>query len=493
MQFDPKKQAAKSLNIKSYTIEISETKVKKRYQIFVSSTYEDLRLERQAVMNALLELDCIPSGMELFPAADNDQWSLIKQVIDDCDYYIAIIGGRYGSVGPDGIGYTEMEYRYAESKGKPIIAFLHENPGKISAEKTDQDDKKRDLLHNFRALAEKKMCKYWTNPDNLQSQIIVSLNKLFRTHPSIGWVRADQLPDEDANSEILSLRRKIDELESELESVRKIPLEDTKELAQGNDLFSIRFLFIANSDKLSSKTYEYQFRASWNELFSCVAPLLIDESAENIVKDRLNFLIAKKNKTILKKMTQFESYLTFSDFQINQEDFETIKLQLIALNLIMKSPKSHSITDKNQYLSLATYGKNLLIKLRAIRRSELEDKINMENTEPVLVSTNLEQDYSQEYPDYDVKQTGKFDVDMILMGQPRSKTNKLTRVYDRLKELFEENKWKALEKQNVIQTIELDMNLEKSFVKNAIEEAINEGTLYEPYPDYIKFTSKQDQ
>ncbi len=91
------------------------------------------------------------------------------------------------------------------------------------------------------------------------------------------------------------------------------------------------------------------------------------------------------------------------------------------------------------------------------------------------------------------KETGKFDVDMILMGQPRSKTNKLTRVYDRLKELFEENKWKSLEKKAVIQAIEVDENIEKSFVKNAIEEAIKEGTIYEPKPNEIKFTSKQDQ
>ena len=51
----------------------------KRYQVFVSSTYEDLQEERQQVMQALLELDCIPSGMELFPAANDDQWTLIKK------------------------------------------------------------------------------------------------------------------------------------------------------------------------------------------------------------------------------------------------------------------------------------------------------------------------------------------------------------------------------------------------------------------------------
>jgi len=48
----------------------------KRYQVFVSSTYADLREERGKG---------IPSGMELFPAADEEQWAFIKRVIDDCD------------------------------------------------------------------------------------------------------------------------------------------------------------------------------------------------------------------------------------------------------------------------------------------------------------------------------------------------------------------------------------------------------------------------
>jgi hypothetical protein len=61
--------------------------MEKRYQVFVSSTYEYLKVERQEVMHALLEQECIPSGMELFPAASEDQWTLIKEVIDDCDYY----------------------------------------------------------------------------------------------------------------------------------------------------------------------------------------------------------------------------------------------------------------------------------------------------------------------------------------------------------------------------------------------------------------------
>src|SRR5436190_3612700 len=119
--------------------------MEKRFQVFVSSTYDDLQKERQEVMHALLELDCIPSGMELFPAANESQWSLIKRVIDDCDYYILIIGGRYGSVGPEGVSYTEMEYRYAISIGKPTIAFLHADPAEITANKSESSTEVEDL------------------------------------------------------------------------------------------------------------------------------------------------------------------------------------------------------------------------------------------------------------------------------------------------------------------------------------------------------------
>jgi replicative DNA helicase Mcm len=90
------------------------------------------------------------------------------------------------------------------------------------------------------------------------------------------------------------------------------------------------------------------------------------------------------------------------------------------------------------------------------------------------------------------KETGKIDADLILMGQSRSKTNKLTRIYDRIKILSEENNWKELDKNSVIQILEVEENLDKSFIKNAIEEAIKEGTLYEPKPNKIKMTERPD-
>lgn len=44
-----------------------------KYQIFVSSTYEDLKDERNEVIKACLNMGHIPVGMEMFNAADEKQ------------------------------------------------------------------------------------------------------------------------------------------------------------------------------------------------------------------------------------------------------------------------------------------------------------------------------------------------------------------------------------------------------------------------------------
>ena len=203
------------------------TPMKVKHQVFVSSTYEDLREERQEVMHALLELDCIPSGMELFPAANDDQWTLIQRVIDECDYYILILGGRYGTIGPGGMGYTEMEYRYALNQNKPILSFLHDDPGKLLSDKTEQTDDGKKKFQAFRELARKKLCKTWTTPEGLGSVVSRGLVQLRQTHPAVGWVRGNLVPSRDTSEEILSLRKENEQLQEQLRLARFAPPQKT--------------------------------------------------------------------------------------------------------------------------------------------------------------------------------------------------------------------------------------------------------------------------
>src|SRR5712691_9440514 len=233
--------------------------MEKRYQVFVSSTYEDLRAERQEVMHALLELDCIPAGMELFPAANEYQWSLIRRVIDECDYYIVISAGRYGSIGPQGQSYTEMEYRYAVAAGKPVIAFLHKDPLQLTAARVEQTDDGKAKLRAFRELLQQRMCKYWDTPAELGSVVSRSLVRLTRTDPATGWIRADQVTDALAAAELLKLRKTIEELEGRLQEARSAAPAGSEKLAQGEEVYSVDFKFATTDAK----------GQDWNWNYSC--------------------------------------------------------------------------------------------------------------------------------------------------------------------------------------------------------------------------------
>lgn len=167
--------------------------VDKREQVFISSTFRDLMEERRAVIQTLLEADCIPSGMELFPASDSEKWELIKGVIDLCDYYVVIVGGRYGSVDDvETLSYTEMEFDYAVRSNKPVMGFLHGDPGKLPGEKLDLDKELREKLDAFRNKIEKKMVKYWYEPGDLPGQVALAIMQIRKSHPAVGWIRASE-------------------------------------------------------------------------------------------------------------------------------------------------------------------------------------------------------------------------------------------------------------------------------------------------------------
>ncbi len=101
------------------------SKTTKKYQVFISSTYNDLKKERLAAQEAVLKTRNLPVGMEQFSASERKQWDLIVEDIDDSDYYVLIIGEEYGSEVPsEGISWTQKEFKYAVDKGIPVLSFI---------------------------------------------------------------------------------------------------------------------------------------------------------------------------------------------------------------------------------------------------------------------------------------------------------------------------------------------------------------------------------
>lgn len=163
----------------------------KRYQIFISSTFADLEEERRMVMEAIISLNCFPAGMEMFPATDTEQLNYIKSVIDQSDYYVLILAGRYGSLAKDGISFTEKEYQYAKRSGIPILVFIRKNIELLPSKYVDEN---REKLEKFKNKVKRgRLVRFWSNPMELKFLIIDSLRRAFDTHPRKGWIREESL------------------------------------------------------------------------------------------------------------------------------------------------------------------------------------------------------------------------------------------------------------------------------------------------------------
>jgi hypothetical protein len=342
--------------------------MEKIYQVFVSSTFEDLQEERKEVMQALLELDCMPAGMELFPASNDDQWTLIKRVIDTCDYYLLIIGGRYGSVNEEGISYTQMEFEYAQEIGKPIISFLPQNPETIPAGKSEKDSEKQQKLEAFKNLAKRKLVKYWENPEQLGSIVSRSMIKLIKDFPAEGWVKANGAVDETSVKEIARLQKENAELVQRLNEISTEAPKGTEVFAQGNDQVEIKFYFTAEEKRCyQSYSCEDEEFYTWNELFACVAPQMIDECTDGVFEISLSKYI--QDHSNWKEKSEFSKLKNAQDFEISQESFNMIKVQFRALGLITSGEKKRSKSDKQTYWKLTPYGDYVMTQLLAIRHS----------------------------------------------------------------------------------------------------------------------------
>ena len=95
----------------------------KVYQVFISSTYNDLINEQRPTGNTLAKAGFIQAGMELFLRLISNSLNLLKRIIDGSDYYVIIIGGRYRWLFDGKISYTEKEYEYALTSNFPILSF----------------------------------------------------------------------------------------------------------------------------------------------------------------------------------------------------------------------------------------------------------------------------------------------------------------------------------------------------------------------------------
>lgn len=329
-----------------------------KYQIFVSSTYDDLRKEREQVLKASLEMGHIPVGMEMFSAADEEQWKIITRQIDECDYYVVIVAHRYGSV-VDDISYTEKEYDYAISKGIPVLGFIIEDDASWPADRVDTEPVPKSSLETFKAKLKKKPVSFWSSASDLYGKFSIALMKQIASTPRPGWTRATDIVGSDVINELSRLSSENAELREQLQAALH--------QAEDDEIAARRRIMLTMQKNKETISFRYVDGKGWEDpteftlyrLFRLLAPeMMIEKTTEDIA-----FFIAAM-------LRPNRDRLPIDGYPVPSNNVRHWISDFIALGLFEPSQKRHSISDEKEYWSLTDLGREVYIDIRRARLEE---------------------------------------------------------------------------------------------------------------------------
>lgn len=234
--------------------------MRKKYQVFVSSTYKDLIEDRQTAVEAILDAGHIPAGMELFKSGKS-QMETIYKWIDESDVYMLILGGRYGSIEPDsGKSYTHLEYEYALQKNMPVFAVV------LGDEEYKRRVKEKGLevvetsegkkYEEFKKLVLSKVSGFYNNMEGIVAEVHKQLNYIDKTYELGGWIKADDESIKEEKEELLriikNLKLENEKLKQNLNLLREeklTPLPMNEQLKRFKDFFDSKGVYISYNSK----------------------------------------------------------------------------------------------------------------------------------------------------------------------------------------------------------------------------------------------------
>lgn len=351
-----------------------------KYQIFVSSTYIDLKEPRDLVIKAILEMGHIPVGMEMFSAADEEQWSIIQRQIDQSDYYVLIMANRYGSVTSDNISYTEKEYDYARSLQIPCLGFILESSASWPTNSIDTEPSKLEALRIFREKVKQRPVSFWKNIDDLYGKCAVALMKAFTAYPREGWVRASQYTDGKSTAELIRLSAENAKLRGEL-AASQVYFEERRLKTDRDYVTMLR----ANKRpvvvwKKGAEDWEFVKYVSLLEIFNILAVDMLVEMSTADMALNVAILLGGVSHPQLRE-----------NFPMPTNTVKDWLADFAALELVVPSTKKKPVSDSSAYWTLSKKGKECLA---LIRRIELENALTDSSSmkfPPSVVVTDLKE------------------------------------------------------------------------------------------------------
>jgi hypothetical protein len=164
--------------------------------VFVSSTYEDLKEHRKQVSALIEALGLNDIAMETWPPSTLPPNRVVEEAIRASNIYLGMIGWRRGSLVP-GLqkSYVKFEYELARDKPLPMIMFLAD-PKAFTVDQIDQGSAWEEILR-FREDVEREQAflrGYFADPLDLVRQVSGSLFRMLaKTSEFKALPSADQL------------------------------------------------------------------------------------------------------------------------------------------------------------------------------------------------------------------------------------------------------------------------------------------------------------
>ena len=151
-------------------------------KVFVSSTKEDLKEERKAARDAILDLFTIhdllfkPVMFEYeFGSHPSSPKQTSLEYVRDSDIFVGIFGGRYGSLFPkEGVSIIEREYMEAKKFGKYTLIYVKE------IEENKREGKLRDFLKKIGDIEKGSTLSKFKNQYELKEKIMNDLLKYYQ-------------------------------------------------------------------------------------------------------------------------------------------------------------------------------------------------------------------------------------------------------------------------------------------------------------------------
>lgn len=145
--------------------------------VFLSSTFEDMKEYRKAIIDRIIKRRMVPICMENWGANANKVTSVITDEVKKADIYLGIFGTRYGYVDENtNMSMTEIEYREALASNKPILVYIAKN----AKDDITTGDNSQKMLELLTEIEKERIVYYFNSIDQLGEQVFEDLERYIK-------------------------------------------------------------------------------------------------------------------------------------------------------------------------------------------------------------------------------------------------------------------------------------------------------------------------